>query len=328
MTVKQQKNGSWLCHIDKKGFKRIRRVFADESDANIFNRETLASMNAKRDQITDSRTLRELINLWYKYHGVNLSDNVRTKSILDTMANAMGNPKASALSAEHFVDYRFERINNGLSAKTFNNHHGYLSAMFNKLKKLKVIDYDNPIEGIEFIKLQQRQLTYLSVDQINTLMDDIQHHCVNKSTWYVAQLCVRTGARWGEAERLLRQQLHTNRVTFVKTKSKKLRTVPLDPVFYKKLISFVGNKNPSERVFTNCIGAFRRAVKRTGIELPPGQNSHILRHSFASHFVINGGNILTLQKILGHADIHTTLKYAHLAPDHLQDAILYGPLHD
>ena len=191
-----------------------------------------------------------------------------------------------------------------------------------------MIDYDNPIEGIEFIKLQQRQLTYLSVDQINTLMDDIQHHCVNKSTWYVAQLCVRTGARWGEAERLLRQQLHTNRVTFVKTKSKKLRTVPLDPVFYKKLISFVGNKNPSERVFTNCIGAFRRAVKRTGIELPPGQNSHILRHSFASHFVINGGNILTLQKILGHADIHTTLKYAHLAPDHLQDAILYGPLHD
>jgi len=44
---------------------------------------------------------------------------------------------------------------------------------------------------------------------------------------------------------------------------------------------------------------------------------HALRHTFASHFVMNGGNILTLQKILGHADIKMTLLYAHLAPDFL-----------
>lgn len=325
MTVKQQKNGKWLCHIDKKGFKRVRRVFSDEDDANIFNRETLAGMNAKRDQMIDLRTMRELVNLWYKYHGVNLSDAVRTKAILDTMVEAMGNPQACALTPEQFVEYRFNRISKGITPKTFNNHHGYLSAMFNKLKKLKVIDYKNPIEGVEHIKIQQRQLTYLSVEQINILMDEIKERCINKSTWFVAQICVRTGARWGEAENLLFQQLHENRVTFVKTKSKKIRTVPLDKVFYNELIEFIGKKNPSNRIFTSCIGAFRRAVKRTSIELPSGQSSHILRHSFASHFVINGGNILTLQKVLGHADIHTTLKYAHLAPDHLSDAIKYGP---
>jgi integrase len=44
---------------------------------------------------------------------------------------------------------------------------------------------------------------------------------------------------------------------------------------------------------------------------------HALRHTFASHFVMAGGNILTLQKILGHADIKMTLLYAHLAPDFL-----------
>jgi integrase len=44
---------------------------------------------------------------------------------------------------------------------------------------------------------------------------------------------------------------------------------------------------------------------------------HALRHTFASHFVMNGGNILTLQKILGHSDIKMTLQYAHLAPDFL-----------
>jgi integrase len=44
---------------------------------------------------------------------------------------------------------------------------------------------------------------------------------------------------------------------------------------------------------------------------------HLLRHTFASHFVMSGGNILALQKILGHSDVKMTMVYAHLAPDYL-----------
>jgi integrase len=44
---------------------------------------------------------------------------------------------------------------------------------------------------------------------------------------------------------------------------------------------------------------------------------HALRHTFASHYIMQGGNILALQKILGHSDIKMTLIYAHLAPDFL-----------
>lgn len=46
---------------------------------------------------------------------------------------------------------------------------------------------------------------------------------------------------------------------------------------------------------------------------------HALRHTFASHYMMAGGNILTLQKILGHSDIKMTMVYAHLAPDYLGD---------
>lgn len=46
---------------------------------------------------------------------------------------------------------------------------------------------------------------------------------------------------------------------------------------------------------------------------------HALRHTFASHYMMAGGNILTLQKILGHGDIKMTMIYAHLAPDYLGD---------
>ena len=54
--------------------------------------------------------------------------------------------------------------------------------------------------------------------------------------------------------------------------------------------------------------------------------SHVLRHSFASHFMMAGGNIVVLQRILGHFDIRVTMRNAHFAPDHLEEAITNIPL--
>ncbi len=71
--------------------------------------------------------------------------------------------------------------------------------------------------------------------------------------------------------------------------------------------------------------ALRRVLDRTTIKLPKGQVAHALRHTFASHFIQNGGNIVTLQRILGHSSLAMTMRYARLAPDHLVDAINFGP---
>lgn len=54
----------------------------------------------------------------------------------------------------------------------------------------------------------------------------------------------------------------------------------------------------------------------------------VLRNTFASHFMMNGGNILILQRILGHASILDTMRYSHFAPDHLEDAVRLNPLAD
>ena len=43
----------------------------------------------------------------------------------------------------------------------------------------------------------------------------------------------------------------------------------------------------------------------------------MLRHTFASHFVMAGGSLVTLQKLLGHSTMTMTMRYAHLAPDFL-----------
>ncbi|GLX80496.1 hypothetical protein tinsulaeT_38360 [Thalassotalea insulae] len=54
--------------------------------------------------------------------------------------------------------------------------------------------------------------------------------------------------------------------------------------------------------------------------------THVLRHTFASHFMMNGGNILVLQQFLGQANIVDTMKYAHFSKTHLEDAIKLNPI--
>jgi site-specific recombinase XerD len=54
--------------------------------------------------------------------------------------------------------------------------------------------------------------------------------------------------------------------------------------------------------------------------------AHVLRHTFASHSMMNGANILTLRKVLGHSDIKMIMRYSHLSPDFLEEAIQLKPL--
>ncbi len=76
---------------------------------------------------------------------------------------------------------------------------------------------------------------------------------------------------------------------------------------------------PSSRVFQETL---QRVLARAGFaRITRGSKSrpyvrfHDLRHTFASHWVANGGDLFKLQKVLGHKSVQMTLRYAHLQPD-------------
>ena len=50
-----------------------------------------------------------------------------------------------------------------------------------------------------------------------------------------------------------------------------------------------------------------------------------IARGYTSHYIMNGGNILALQKILGHSTLTMTIKYAHLAPDYLREILEKNP---
>jgi integrase len=106
------------------------------------------------------------------------------------------------------------------------------------------------------------------------------------------------------------QQLRSQYVfTYAKSEDK---LVGLKPVRERKNPAFV-----PERLL-NLKSSFSSALKRAGIE---NFTFHDLRHTFASHFVMQGGSLRALQQILGHRKIETTMRYAHLSPDHKIKAV-------
>ena len=106
---------------------------------------------------------------------------------------------------------------------------------------------------------------------------------------------------------------NNDKINLFNTKSGKNRYIPLRGEFDLPL------DDASVKIFARCF-------ELAGIKKTKGQNTHILRHTFASHFIANGGNILTLQKILGHSDLKMTMRYAHLSPDHLKDVLEFNPV--
>ncbi|USK70184.1 tyrosine-type recombinase/integrase [Peribacillus asahii] len=112
-------------------------------------------------------------------------------------------------------------------------------------------------------------------------------------------------------------------------KNRKARELPVSREIAKRLIKLHEESRQYfgdyAEVFMNAYGepftaeAFRRRLNRMKKKLNmPRLHPHMFRHTFCRNYILNGGDIFTLQKIVDHADIKTTRKYIQMDDEHVR----------
>jgi len=136
---------------------------------------------------------------------------------------------------------------------------------------------------------------------------------------YPVLLCaLLTGMRRGEILGLTWENVNLEHGTIylLKTKSGKPREIPIQAKLRDLLMGLKPQATGS--VFNlpliMLLRYFKKALERSGISY---FRFHDLRHTFASHFIMQTNNLPALQKILGHSTPAKTQRYAHLGPGHL-----------
>lgn len=212
------------------------------------------------------------------------------------------------------------------------NYHRTLKSMWNKAKQWNYIN-SNPFENVKLKKRQLNKPWYVTEQQLDEIVKHIDSEVVRDAvvtTFY-------TGCRLGEIVNLTWQDVKLNNDLLnignkdFETKGRKQRIVPI----HQKVKQILTKRFPKiikrEKHFVFCkyngypftgdyfSRRFKRACRLAGIE--EEIHFHCLRHGAATKMILNGAPLPAVQKILGHANIQTTMIYAHPDLESLREAV-------
>lgn len=157
-------------------------------------------------------------------------------------------------------------------------------------------------------------------------------------TWVFENYLLGTGNRLSTAlnVRIKDIDFYNNTIILVKTKNRKQQIIPLSQSLAEILVGYleIRGNNPDDYLFCNIYGekgnirSFEDLVAKYNHERGVEKTSiHLFRHTFAKHWILQGGDIFRLQKILGHSDLSVTKEYVQMFGQDLQmDFEKFNPL--
>ncbi len=242
--------------------------------------------------------LESMVNIWKDYFGNKPLKDMNQEDI------------------EAFLNCRTDELN--IAASTRNRHLAMLKSMFNRGVKWGLID-QNPAASVEKLREPTGRTRYLEQDEIECLLTTASNQFRP-----ILLTALHSGMRRGELLNLKWSEVDfRNRIIVVsESKSGKSRKIPMNDTLHETLkvhpsrfqrgYVFPSRVKPG-RPMVDFNPVFRRLVEKAGIA---DLRFHDLRHTFASHLVMSGVDIRTVQELLGHASLTMTMRYAHLSPDH------------
>jgi integrase len=228
------------------------------------------------------------------------------------------------ISAEMVENYKIKRAKE-IKPATVNKELTALRHLFNKAIQWGYL-VKNPLSKVKRLRVNQKKFRFLSLEKIDLVLENCSEHIRP-----IILTAIHTGLRRSELFRLEWADVDFNRECIVvtakseeHTKNYLNREIPLTNQLIECLKSlkiknnWVFSKEDGSRYSGWMKKSLETAGKNAGI---PRFTLHDLRHTFASHLVMEGVDLPTVQKLMGHSKISTTMIYAHLAPDHLKNAM-------
>jgi integrase/recombinase XerD len=207
--------------------------------------------------------------------------------------------------------------------------YGTYRQVYSALKFLYSVTLDRPgeVSRLPFPKRRPSSLPkVLTVDELTAFFAAIRK--AKYRTLFMT--CYAAGLRLGEVCRLQVTDIDSRRmVLHVLGKGSKERLTILSPRLLEVLRGYWRLAKPTVWLFPGATPArpvaldtardvFHRARVQAG--LPTGYTPHSLRHSFATHLLDAGTDLVLIQNLLGHRSIHTTSRYTHVSLARIQQA--------
>ena len=186
----------------------------------------------------------------------------------------------------------------------------------------------NPAENISIPKLPKKLPQYLTIDEINKLLDVELIDAYSYRNKAMLETLYATGLRISELINLRFSNIDlNNNIIRVMGKGNKERMVPLNDIATKYLSIYINDyRNQILRLTQSdylFISNAKKAITRQGFfkilkkecqraEISKNVSPHVLRHSFATHLLSNGADLRVIQELLGHSNIVTTEIYTHV----------------
>ena len=278
--------------------------------------------------------------LLYLKEDKKMSDNTQAaykRDVLDFFrylkSKGIEDPKEADKAS--IVAYLMQKKKEGKSASTINRSLASVRVLYTFMTKKKMIEED-PTEGVKSPKVGRKELEYLSVEEVEKILDTPDDTLLGKRDKALLELLYATGIRVNEVIAANVKDVNLRIGFFTCTgESGKARIIPigkparaaLEEYIYEARPQLIDEEEGEEALFVNYYGKrmtrqglwkiLKDYGERAGIEkkLTP----HLLRISFAVHMVQNGADIKSLQELLGHEDMTATQVYLSVSKNRIKD---------
>jgi integrase len=285
-------------------------------------------------------SMSDLIDRYWTEYGVKKASADRERSILEGIRAELGRMFVREVEGVDIQRWYSKLTGNrGLAANTAARHFNVMHHLMEKATTIWVKDTGldrNPADMIEVKRPNDSRTRFLAKDELERLKVALEEKKYRKGTKELNQtnlrmrlivlIAISTGVRSAEVHRLRWSEVLYSKgliAVTAKLKGGPERYVPMPLELANELQSYPriigedrifppvrGHKNKRQRLE----GSFHDLLERAQIR---NFRFHDLRHTFASWYMMNGGDLYELAKLLGHANIKMTQRYAKLARAHI-----------